>query len=118
MSTQPTDTPCQVCFIPMNSGGNLVSFGSTFFHADCFQCSKCQKSLQTESSTVLIDEKGGPLCIDCGYRCDICKNSILDEAIATGGSRRSFTYFQCFRFFFFFKKSFLGSDMTRLLLLT
>ncbi|KAH9935703.1 uncharacterized protein B0H18DRAFT_976924 [Fomitopsis serialis] len=73
---------CKKSVIDEN-GGVVVAFGQSFFHVDCFKCAKCGNQVTADTNLLLLSD-GSPICANCSYSCNVCRQPILDEAIMTG----------------------------------
>ncbi|OBZ70689.1 putative Rho-type GTPase-activating protein 3 [Grifola frondosa] len=78
------------------NGGVVVAFGQSFFHVDCFKCAKCQNQVTADTNLLLLSD-GSPICANCSYCCNVCKQPILDEAIMTGEDSYHAHCFKCKR---------------------
>ncbi|CCM05062.1 uncharacterized protein FIBRA_07268 [Fibroporia radiculosa] len=76
------------------NGGVVVAFGQSFFHVDCFKCAKCGNQVSADTNLLLLSD-GSPICANCSYSCNICKQPILDEAIMTGDDSYHAHCFKC-----------------------
>ncbi|KIY74283.1 RhoGAP-domain-containing protein [Cylindrobasidium torrendii FP15055 ss-10] len=77
-----------------DDGGLVVAFGSSFFHVDCFRCAKCSNRVTADTNLLLLSD-GSPVCANCSYNCNVCKQPILDEAIMTGDDSYHAHCFKC-----------------------
>ena len=66
----------------------------SFFHVDCFKCAKCGNQVTADTNLLLLSD-GSPICADCSYSCNVCKQPILDEAIMTGDDSYHAHCFKC-----------------------
>ncbi|RPD57622.1 RhoGAP-domain-containing protein [Lentinus tigrinus ALCF2SS1-7] len=76
------------------NGGVVVAFGQSFFHVDCFRCAKCGNQVTADTNLLLLSD-GSPICANCSYSCNVCKQPILDEAIMTGDDSYHAHCFKC-----------------------
>ncbi|KAI0769739.1 RhoGAP-domain-containing protein [Trametes elegans] len=76
------------------NGGVVVAFGQSFFHVDCFKCAKCGNQVTADTNLLLLSD-GSPICANCSYSCNVCKQPILDEAIMTGDDSYHAHCFKC-----------------------
>ncbi|KAI0744172.1 hypothetical protein C8Q80DRAFT_1107153 [Daedaleopsis nitida] len=76
------------------NGGVVVAFGQSFFHVDCFKCAKCENQVTADTNLLLLSD-GSPICANCSYSCNVCKQPILDEAIMTGDDSYHAHCFKC-----------------------
>ncbi|KAF9051044.1 RhoGAP-domain-containing protein [Hymenopellis radicata] len=77
-----------------DDGGVVVAFGQSFFHVNCFRCAKCQNKVTADTNLLLLSD-GSPVCANCSYNCNVCKQPILDEAIMTGDDSYHAHCFKC-----------------------
>ncbi|VDC01697.1 unnamed protein product [Peniophora sp. CBMAI 1063] len=84
---------CQLSVMNEN-GGVVISFGSSFFHVDCFKCAKCHNTVTADTNLLLLSD-GQPVCSNCSYSCSVCHLPILDEAIMTGDDSYHAHCFKC-----------------------
>ncbi|EAU91294.2 signal transducer [Coprinopsis cinerea okayama7 len=75
-------------------GGLVVAFGSSFFHVDCFKCAKCHNQVTADTNLLLLSD-GSPICANCSYSCNVCRQPILDEAIMAGEDSYHAHCFKC-----------------------
>ncbi|RXW13226.1 hypothetical protein EST38_g12624 [Candolleomyces aberdarensis] len=75
-------------------GGLVVAFGQSFFHVDCFKCAKCRNQVTADTNLLLLSD-GSPICANCSYSCNVCKQPILDEAIMAGDDSYHAHCFKC-----------------------
>ena len=67
--------------------GNFYTINNFHYHADCFHCFKCSKSLASNDTTVTHDDKllvlenGTLICSECSDSCKVCGKKIYDLAI-------------------------------------
>ncbi|RDX47917.1 RhoGAP-domain-containing protein [Lentinus brumalis] len=66
----------------------------SFFHVDCFRCAKCGNQVTADTNLLLLSD-GSPICANCSYSCNVCKQPILDEAIMTGDDSYHAHCFKC-----------------------
>ncbi|OSD06757.1 RhoGAP-domain-containing protein [Trametes coccinea BRFM310] len=66
----------------------------SFFHVDCFKCAKCGNQVTADTNLLLLSD-GSPICANCSYSCNVCKQPILDEAIMTGDDSYHAHCFKC-----------------------
>lgn len=66
----------------------------SFFHVDCFKCAKCGDQVTADTNLLLLSD-GSPICANCSYSCNVCKEPILDEAIMTGDDSYHAHCFKC-----------------------
>ncbi|KAI0675177.1 RhoGAP-domain-containing protein [Trametes maxima] len=66
----------------------------SFFHLDCFKCAKCGNQVTADTNLLLLSD-GSPICANCTYSCNVCKQPILDEAIMTGDDSYHAHCFKC-----------------------
>lgn len=66
----------------------------SFFHVDCFKCAKCGNQVTADTNLLLLSD-GSPICANCSYNCNVCKQPILDEAIMTGDDSYHAHCFKC-----------------------
>lgn len=78
---------------PVCPGANL-SNRQSFFHVDCFKCAKCGNKVTADTNLLLLSD-GSPVCANCSYNCNVCKQPILDEAIMTGDDSYHAHCFKC-----------------------
>ncbi|TFK22586.1 RhoGAP-domain-containing protein [Coprinopsis marcescibilis] len=76
------------------NGGLVVAFGSSFFHVDCFKCAKCRNQVNADTNLLLLSD-GSPICANCSYSCNVCRQPILDEAIMAGDDSYHAHCFKC-----------------------
>ncbi|KAK0195319.1 signal transducer [Armillaria mellea] len=90
------DKICPGCKLSAVSddGGLVVAFGQSFFHVDCFKCAKCGDKVTADTNLLLLSD-GSPVCANCSYNCNVCKQPILDEAIMTGDDSYHAHCFKC-----------------------
>ncbi|KZT66363.1 RhoGAP-domain-containing protein [Daedalea quercina L-15889] len=84
---------CKKSVIDEN-GGVVVAFGQSFFHVDCFRCAKCGNQVTADTNLLLLSD-GSPICANCSYCCNVCRQPILDEAIMTGDDSYHAHCFKC-----------------------
>ncbi|KAI0329698.1 RhoGAP-domain-containing protein [Cubamyces sp. BRFM 1775] len=70
------------------------AFSQSFFHVDCFKCAKCGNQVTADTNLLLLSD-GSPICANCSYSCNVCKQPILDEAIMTGDDSYHAHCFKC-----------------------
>ncbi|KAJ2918598.1 hypothetical protein MD484_g1879, partial [Candolleomyces efflorescens] len=100
--TDPTDPAnlderlCPGCKLSAvnEQGGLVVAFGQSFFHVDCFKCAKCRNQVTADTNLLLLSD-GSPICANCSYSCNVCKQPILDEAIMAGDDSYHAHCFKC-----------------------
>ncbi|KAJ3850321.1 signal transducer [Lentinula lateritia] len=87
---------CPGCKLSVVSeeGGLVVAFGQCFFHVNCFKCAKCNDKVTADTNLLLLSD-GSPICANCSYACNVCKQPILDEAIMTGDDAYHAHCFKC-----------------------
>ncbi|KAJ3984949.1 hypothetical protein F5890DRAFT_1410480 [Lentinula detonsa] len=87
---------CPGCKLSVVSeeGGLVVAFGQCFFHVNCFKCAKCSDKVTADTNLLLLSD-GSPICANCSYACNVCKQPILDEAIMTGDDAYHAHCFKC-----------------------
>ncbi|KIK67054.1 hypothetical protein GYMLUDRAFT_238398 [Collybiopsis luxurians FD-317 M1] len=87
---------CPGCKLSVISeeGGLVVAFGQCFFHVNCFKCAKCNDKVTADTNLLLLSD-GSPICANCSYACNVCKQPILDEAIMTGDDAYHAHCFKC-----------------------
>ncbi|KAJ3152986.1 hypothetical protein HDU86_005442 [Geranomyces michiganensis] len=73
----------------------LINFSDSLFHAGCFKCSKCASQIDFENSVVLIGEDGKAVCVNCSFKCKLCGEPILEEAITTEEDTYHAACFRC-----------------------
>ena len=90
---------CAICSQKFGEDVSAIQFGNIYIHSDtaCFSCSKCKILLNIENSTILADDRGFPLCQNCGFKCAVCRNPILEEAIQAGEGPDSIFHAGCFK---------------------
>lgn len=66
----------------------------SFFHVDCFKCAKCHQRVTADTNLLLLSD-GQPVCSNCSYKCSVCHQPILDEAIMTGDDSYHAHCFKC-----------------------
>ena len=66
----------------------------SFFHVDCFKCAKCSNQVTADTNLLLLSD-GSPICANCSYSCNFCRQPILDEAIMTGDDSYHAHCFKC-----------------------
>ena len=66
----------------------------SFFHVDCFKCAKCHERVTADTNLLLLSD-GQPVCSNCSYKCSVCHQPILDEAIMTGDDSYHAHCFKC-----------------------
>lgn len=59
-----------------------------------FICAKCSETIDCESNLLLLSN-GKPVCENCSYSCNVCKQAIKDEAIMTGKKLGNLPKFSC-----------------------
>ncbi|TPX61255.1 hypothetical protein SpCBS45565_g07313 [Spizellomyces sp. 'palustris'] len=93
----PTPGTCSGCdkAIDSETDGNLINFSGSLYHADCFTCSCCRVPIDYENSVVLLGENGKALCVNCSFKCKLCGQPILEEAITTGDDTFHMACFRC-----------------------
>ncbi len=69
-------------------------YRQSFFHVNCFRCAKCQNKVTADTNLLLLSD-GSPVCANCSYNCNVCKQPILDEAIMTGDDSYHAHCFKC-----------------------
>ncbi|KZT10745.1 RhoGAP-domain-containing protein [Laetiporus sulphureus 93-53] len=85
---------CNKSVVDENGGMVVVAFGQSFFHVDCFKCAKCGNQVTADTNLLLLSD-GSPICANCSYCCNVCKQPILDEAIMTGDDSYHAHCFKC-----------------------
>ncbi|KAI8593542.1 hypothetical protein BDZ88DRAFT_405023 [Geranomyces variabilis] len=73
----------------------LINFADSLFHTGCFKCSKCSSQIDFENSVVLIGEDGKAVCVNCSFKCKLCGEPILEEAITTDEDTYHSACFRC-----------------------
>lgn len=71
-----------------------ISLSQSFFHVDCFKCAKCRNQVTADTNLLLLSD-GSPICANCSYSCNVCRQPILDEAIMTGDDSYHAHCFKC-----------------------
>ncbi|KAG0666567.1 hypothetical protein C6P45_000221 [Maudiozyma exigua] len=77
---------CTKCQKHIESG-NFYTINNFHYHAQCFHCFKCQKSLATNDNKIAHDDKllvlenGTLICSECSDSCKVCGKKIYDLAI-------------------------------------
>ncbi|KAI0784274.1 hypothetical protein C8Q75DRAFT_404641 [Abortiporus biennis] len=85
---------CPTCKTAISPDQGLtILYGKTYFHAECFKCSKCNVQVTTEK---YLPERlyDTPICESCSCICTSCGHFIADEAIMT--SDDSYYHLECF----------------------
>lgn len=72
----------------------MNSYRQSFFHVDCFKCAKCQNQVTADTNLLLLSD-GSPICANCSYSCNVCRQPILDEAIMAGEDSYHAHCFKC-----------------------
>ncbi|KAF6741870.1 signal transducer [Ephemerocybe angulata] len=85
---------CKKSAVNNEQGGLVVAFGQSFFHVDCFKCAKCRNQVTADTNLLLLSD-GSPICANCSYSCNVCKQPILDEAIMAGDDSYHAHCFKC-----------------------
>nr|CAG8576089.1 3547_t:CDS:2 [Entrophospora candida] len=88
-SDEGGDPSCMGCGYLIEEG-NVVAFGAGIWHVHCFRCAKCHNLVEHDSNLLLLSD-GNPICERCSYSCNVCKKPILDEAIMTDSTYRSYS---------------------------
>ena len=86
-------TSASFCF-PSVSNSQLQFTSQSFFHVDCFKCAKCGNQVTADTNLLLLSD-GSPICANCSYSCNVCRQPILDEAIMTGDDSYHAHCFKC-----------------------
>ncbi|KAI8879732.1 RhoGAP-domain-containing protein [Backusella circina FSU 941] len=84
---------CTGCDLLIDEG-SVIAFGDSLFHLKCFVCAKCGDPVDCDSNLLLLTN-GRPVCENCSYCCNACKQVIRDEAIMTGDEAYHADCFQC-----------------------
>jgi hypothetical protein len=80
--------------IPSLSNPPALLPSQSFFHVDCFKCAKCHERVTADTNLLLLSD-GQPVCSNCSYKCSVCHQPILDEAIMTGDDSYHAHCFKC-----------------------
>src|SRR6266852_1308531 len=72
----------------------VLLYSQSFFHVDCFKCAKCHERVTADTNLLLLSD-GQPVGANCSYKCSVCHQPILDEAIMTGDDSYHAHCFKC-----------------------
>ncbi|TPX58307.1 hypothetical protein PhCBS80983_g03210 [Powellomyces hirtus] len=97
LSQQSSPVQCMGCGKDISSpnGDGLINFADSLFHTECFKCSKCDSLIDFENNVVLIGEDGKAVCVNCSFKCKLCGEPILEEAITTDEDTYHMACFRC-----------------------
>lgn len=90
---RPCPPPLRSASRPL-SNSRLWAPSQSFFHVDCFKCAKCCNQVTADTNLLLLSD-GSPICANCSYSCNVCRQPILDEAIMTGDDSYHAHCFKC-----------------------
>ncbi|KAJ3180983.1 hypothetical protein HDU87_001631 [Geranomyces variabilis] len=92
-----TNAVCAGCDkeITGDNDEGLINFADSLFHTGCFKCSKCSSQIDFENSVVLIGEDAKAVCVNCSFKCKLCGEPILEEAITTDEDTYHAACFRC-----------------------
>ncbi|TKY89996.1 hypothetical protein EX895_001294 [Sporisorium graminicola] len=73
----------------------VIQFATKLWHVECFRCAKCKNRVSTDRDDILLLSDGHPICGECNYSCNICRQPIMEEAIMTGDESYHASCFTC-----------------------
>ncbi|ORX52434.1 RhoGAP-domain-containing protein [Hesseltinella vesiculosa] len=84
---------CAGCALEIHDA-NVVTFGESLFHLNCFRCDNCHRRIQ-QHANLLFTTKGFPICENCNYTCITCGTFITDEPLMAGNDAYHLECFCC-----------------------
>lgn len=77
--------PLEIRYFTLNGNHDyiLIIVVDSLPFLSSFICAKCSETIDCESNLLLLSN-GKPVCENCSYSCNVCKQVIKDEAIITG----------------------------------